>query len=108
MPTTNVTPKIPKKRIKGFSFFSFELITAIIFNQKPIAPKITININPKIFKPRPTPAVIIAHSFADSAASIASAWLPLSQRLSTLVDFTIATIPKGRQHNNVDKIAQTR
>ena len=53
-------------------------------------------------------ADIIVHFFAAFAASIASAWLPCAQNVSTCDALRIATIPKGIQHNTVDRIAQTK
>ena len=43
-----------------------------------------------------------------SAAAWASAYWPMAHRFETLFALMMATIPKGKQHKNVDKTAQTR
>ncbi len=56
----------------------------------------------------PTIAPMMAHFFALSAAAWASAYRPWDHSPETLVEYTIETIPNGRQHSTVTRIAQTR
>src|SRR3954471_3155378 len=56
----------------------------------------------------PAMAPQIANFLASSAACCASAYRPDVQRPETWVDLMIETIPSGRQHSTVTRIAHTR
>lgn len=56
----------------------------------------------------PATSEMMHHFFASSDLSIAPSLSPCAQSLSTLLAFTIATIPNGQQQKIVARIDHTR